>query len=115
MPRKARFLEPERRQAVMRFDLPDDRLGADHPARVVWRIVGQLDLSGFCESSVRSKDMRDVLQSARASLCELANAHIKCRFRLDRFLVRGTPKVTCVALLAAIAFNLLQHAASLLA
>jgi transposase len=52
---------------------------------------------------------------ARASLCELANAHFKGRFGLDRVLVRGTAKVTCVALLAAIAFNLLQHAQGLLA
>lgn len=51
---------------------------------------------------------------ARASLCELANAHIKDRFRIDRVLVRGTAKVTCVALLGSIAFNVLQHAASLL-
>jgi hypothetical protein len=36
---------------------------------------------------------------ARASLCELANAHIKNRFGIDRVLVRGTAKVTCVALL----------------
>lgn len=51
---------------------------------------------------------------ARASLVELANAHIKGRFRIDRFLVRGRAKVTCVALLAAVAFNLLQHAQGLL-
>jgi transposase len=51
---------------------------------------------------------------ARASLCELANAHFKDRFGLDRVLVRGTEKVTCVALLGCLAFNLLQHAAALL-
>lgn len=51
---------------------------------------------------------------ARASLCELANAHIKNRFGIDRVLVRGTAKVTCVALLGSIAFNVLQHATSLL-
>jgi transposase len=51
---------------------------------------------------------------ARASLCELANAHFKGRFGLDRVLVRGAEKVTCVGLLAAIAFNLLQHAPRLL-
>lgn len=50
---------------------------------------------------------------ARASLCELANAHFKQRFGLERVLVRGIPKVTCVALLAGLAFNLLQHAARL--
>lgn len=51
---------------------------------------------------------------ARASLSELANAHFKGRFGLDRVLVRGTAKVTCVALLGALAFNLLQHAQGLL-
>lgn len=51
---------------------------------------------------------------ARASLCELANAHLKERFGLDRVLVRGIAKVTCIALLHGIAFNLLQHAPALL-
>jgi len=51
---------------------------------------------------------------ARASLCELANAHFKDRFGLGRILVRGAPKVTCVALLGALTFNLLQHAARML-
>lgn len=52
---------------------------------------------------------------ARASLCELANAHLKDRFGHDHILVRGAAKVTCVALLGCLAFNLLQHANSLLA
>ena len=51
---------------------------------------------------------------ARASLCELANAHLKDRFGLRQLLVRSTAKVTCVALLGCLAFNLLQHATSLL-
>jgi hypothetical protein len=52
---------------------------------------------------------------ARASLCELANAHVKDRLGLDHFLVRGTGKVTRVVLLVGISFNLLQHAIALLA
>jgi transposase len=51
---------------------------------------------------------------ARASLCELANAHLKDRLGLEHILVRGTAKVKCVALLGCLAFNLLQHATSLL-
>ena len=51
---------------------------------------------------------------ARASLCELANAHFKHRFGLDQIIVRAAAKVTCVALLAALTFNLLQHAARML-
>ena len=50
---------------------------------------------------------------ARASLCELVNAHLKDRFGIDQVLVRGTTKVTSVLLLASLAFNLLQHASSL--
>lgn len=51
---------------------------------------------------------------ARASLCELSNAHLKHHHGIAQVLVRGVAKVTCVALLAALAANLLQHAAGLL-
>lgn len=51
---------------------------------------------------------------ARASLCELANAHLKDRFGMERVLVRGAAKLTCVALLTSLTFNVLQHAAALL-
>ncbi len=50
----------------------------------------------------------------RASLVELVNAHFKDRFGMESVLVRGTQKVTCVMLLGALAFNLLQHAPKLL-
>mgnify|MGYP000975439506 CR=1 FL=1 len=52
---------------------------------------------------------------ARASLCELTNAHAKSRFALSTLLVRGIEKVTCVVLLTALVSNLLAHAPSLLA
>ena len=55
------------------------------------------------------------MMRARASLCELANAHVKDRFGLDQIRVRGAAKVTCVVLLGSLAFNLLQHANTLLA
>lgn len=51
---------------------------------------------------------------ARASLCELTNAHLRHR-GLTQFLVRGVAKATCVAMIAAIAGNLLAHSATLLA
>jgi transposase len=54
------------------------------------------------------------LYRARASLCELMNAHARAR-GLDHFLVRGLKKITCVVLLTAITSNLLQHATALLA
>ncbi len=52
---------------------------------------------------------------ARPSLCELPNAHLKQHHGVTQFLVRGLGKVTCVAMLAALAANLLQHATRLLA
>lgn len=55
------------------------------------------------------------LMRARASLCELSNAHLKMHHGVARVLVRGIQKVTCVALLAALTANLVQHAAALLA
>lgn len=55
------------------------------------------------------------LYRARASLCELSNAHMSTHHGIDHFLVRGLKRVTAVALLGAIAANILQHAATLLA
>ena len=52
---------------------------------------------------------------ARASLCELSNAHLKQHHGVAQVLVRGIEKVTCVAMLAALAANLLNHATNLLA
>jgi transposase len=52
---------------------------------------------------------------ARAGLCELSNAHLKCHHGTASVLVRGLAKVTCVALLGAIAANVVAHAAAWLA
>lgn len=52
---------------------------------------------------------------ARASLVELTNAHVKKHLGVDHVLVRGVAKVTCVALLSGLAFNIIQNAAHLLA
>ncbi len=54
------------------------------------------------------------LYRARAALVELTNAQAKSRLGLDHLWVRGLGKVTCVALLGALSFNLLQHAQALL-
>lgn len=51
---------------------------------------------------------------ARASLCELNNAHQKSHHGLAQFVVRGVAKVTCVVLMGAIATNLMQFAPALL-
>ena len=52
---------------------------------------------------------------ARAALCELSNAHLKCHHGTDSVLVRSLAKVTCVALLNTIAANVLAHATAWLA
>ena len=75
--------------------------GDDDPAIVAWRARMETD---------EAKQ----LYRARAGLCELTNAHTRTHHGLDRFFVRGLEKVTCVALLSAIASNLLQHACTLL-
>jgi len=59
-------------------------------------------------------DEAKTLYRARASLCELPNAHLKSRLGLGQLLVRSLPKVTCVALLAALSANILAHAHALL-
>lgn len=48
---KPRVTEPERRQAAIRFEMPDDALDAEHPARVLWQALGKLDLSAFLENA----------------------------------------------------------------
>jgi hypothetical protein len=55
------------------------------------------------------------LYRARAGICELPNAHRKCRHGAAEVLVHGTEKVTSVALLVALAANLLAHTTTLLA
>ena len=44
---KARIAEPQRRQGVIRFEMPEDTLPPTHPARVLWEVIGTLDLSAF--------------------------------------------------------------------
>lgn len=50
---QARLKEPVREQVVLRYELPEEGLAASHPARVLWRVLETLDLSGF-ERGVRS-------------------------------------------------------------
>jgi transposase len=73
---------------------------SDDPSVVAWR------------ERMATDEVQRVYK-ARASLCELTNAHGRAR-GLNHFLVRGLGKVTCVVLMTAIASNLLQHAAVLL-
>ncbi len=46
---KARTSEPVRNQSEMVFEVPDDAIGAQHPARVLWQALGKLDISSFLD------------------------------------------------------------------
>jgi transposase len=48
---QVRTREPFRRQAVIRFEMPEDTLPKDHRARLLWRIVETLDLSLFTKDA----------------------------------------------------------------
>ena len=154
---KPRVVEPQRRQGVIRFEMPEDKLPPTHAARVLWDVIGALDLTAFLDGvkaiegtvgrqtlSPRMKltlwlyaisngvgsareiarlvawrermttDEAKAVYRARASLCELINAHLRSHHGVEQFLVRGLAQVTCVARLAAIASNVLQHASTLL-
>lgn len=56
-----------------------------------------------------------MLYRARASLCELPNAHLKTHQGVTQVLVRGLERVTCIALLAGLAANVVHNLAGLLA
>lgn len=44
---RVRIREPRRGQAEFRFEIPDDMISASHPARLIWDVLGTLDLSRF--------------------------------------------------------------------
>ena len=48
---KPRTTEPVRNQAAIRFEMPDDALDAEHPARVLWQALGKLDLTAFLDEA----------------------------------------------------------------
>ena len=80
---------------------PIEHLGKGEPQVRAWR--------ERMETEEAQKQYR-----ARASQCELSNAHQKSHHGIEQFLVRGLSKVTSVVLLGALASNLLPHAAALL-
>ena len=50
---KPRVREPERSQGEIRFEVPDDLVPIAHPARVLWNVLGTVNLSAFskeCDS-----------------------------------------------------------------
>ena len=48
---RVRFEEPVREQGVIRFEMPEDALPAEHPARVLWQLLGCLDLTTFAKDA----------------------------------------------------------------
>lgn len=48
---RVRFEEPVREQGVIRFEMPEDALPAEHPARVLWQLLERLDLSAFAKDA----------------------------------------------------------------
>lgn len=48
---RARVEEPQRMQGEMRFDIPDDMVAEDHAARLLWKVLGTLDLTAFSQQS----------------------------------------------------------------
>jgi len=52
---KFRLRQPERSQLVLRPECLEDLLAEDHPARLIWAVSGELDLSGFYVS-IRARE-----------------------------------------------------------
>jgi hypothetical protein len=88
------FIAPQGRSLVKPPNPSED------PAIASWR------------DRMRTDEAKEQMR-ARASLCELSNAHIKTRFSMASLLVRGLTKVTCMVLLTALTANLVAHAAAL--
>lgn len=60
---RARTREPVREQGRFVFEYPEDTLAADHPARLIWRVVESMDVSAFLAESraVEGRQGRDRL------------------------------------------------------
>jgi transposase len=60
---KPRVVEPKRSQGEMRLEIPDLLVSASHPARLLWNVLGTVDLSAFEEKcgSVEGKAGRSLL------------------------------------------------------
>ena len=49
---KPRTTEPQRNQGRIVFELPDDAISAEHPARVLWSVLSRMDLSAFLQGAL---------------------------------------------------------------
>ena len=61
-----RVKEPNRKQGEIRFEVPEDTLPPMHPARVLWNVVGTLDLGKFLKKAkaVVGRAGRDTISPA---------------------------------------------------
>ncbi|HEY6544447.1 MAG TPA: IS1182 family transposase [Dokdonella sp.] len=48
---KPRVTHPVRNQGEIRFELPEDALSPEHPARVLWSVLSRMDLSAFLDDA----------------------------------------------------------------
>lgn len=51
---RVRLRKPDRSQVVMRMECDDELIPREHRARVIWAVVGKLDLSGF-HASIKAR------------------------------------------------------------
>lgn len=58
-----RIREPQRLQGELRFEIPDAMVSSTHPARLIWEVLGRLDLSRFAKgcSAVEGRAGRSLL------------------------------------------------------
>ena len=47
--------EPQRTQSTFRFEIPEDLLPPEHPARLLCNVLGTLDLSAFLADTRRAQ------------------------------------------------------------
>lgn len=78
-----------------------------------WSIALHTEMATSKVAVVRTSP-RTVLEDYHRLMNLAGHQDVVDRSAIDHVLVRGLAKVTCVALLAAITSNLLQHAATLL-
>ena len=88
----------------------DHLIGADHPARLIWKIVADLDLIESEVMQTYFRRMEDPVTQAlykkRSQFAEFPNMKIKAVWGLDRFRLRGVDKVTKEAFWMVLAFTM---------
>ena len=55
MSEEVRLREPDRKQLILQTVDYEQLVGAEHPARAIWRVLEGLDLSRFC-SPIKARE-----------------------------------------------------------